>query len=329
MTETRDMPVADVSNFNASAAPLTRPMLLPTTDGLNLFVRRWFPEGEAKAIVQIAHGVAEHSGRYARLAEALNLAGYAVYANDHRGHGHTARTPNELGYFADRGGWRKCVDDLWRVNRYIAAEHPGVPIVLLGHSMGSFMTQQFIAEYGEALHAAVLAGTSGKPTPTYGVVRFLARLERLRVGRRGTSSLLNALTFEAFNDQFQPAMTPFDWISRDATEVAKYAADPLCGGFRASVQLCIDVLVGMCEMSDKKRVSGIPKCLPIYVIAGTADSVGANGEGVNRLLGAYFDAGLKHVAHCFYEGARHELFNEINRDQVTDDLVRWLNEVVH
>jgi alpha-beta hydrolase superfamily lysophospholipase len=306
-----------------------RPMLLPATDGLNLFVRRWFPDTTPpKAIVQIAHGVAEHSGRYARLAAALNGAGFGVYANDHRGHGHTARTPGELGYFADRRGWRKCVDDLWRVNRYIAAEHPGLPIVLLGHSMGSFMTQQFIAEYGDVLAGAVLAGTSGKPTATYEAVRLLARLERLRVGRRGTSSLINALTFEAFNDQFQPATTPFDWISRDAAEVAKYAADPLCGGFRASVQLCIDVLGGMRAMSNRKRVSRIPKRLPIYVIAGTADPVGANGEGVDRLLRAYFDAGLERVTHRFYQGARHELFNERNRDEVADDLICWLDTVV-
>lgn len=139
-------------------------------------------------MVQIAHGLVEHAGRYARLAKALTRAGYAVYAGDHRGHGRTAPTPEDLGFFADRDGWRKCVDDLCSLNQLIAIDHPGLPIVLIGHSMGSFMAQQFISEHGEALFGDVLAGSNGKPARLTVAVRIIARLERLRLGPRGRSA---------------------------------------------------------------------------------------------------------------------------------------------
>jgi len=163
---------------------------LAAPDGVSLFVYRWLPEASPKAIVQIAHGLAEHAERYARAAEELSRAGYAVYANDHRGHGRTARTPAELGLFAERDGWTKCIEDLCVLNRRIASEHPGLPIVLLGHSLGSFMTQYFISEHGETLAAAVLSGSNGKPPPIAAVGLLLARLERLRLGQRGHSPLM-------------------------------------------------------------------------------------------------------------------------------------------
>src|SRR5262245_13978245 len=251
---------------------------LPTTDGVKLSVHRWLFLTPPKAIVQIAHGLAEHSGRYARLAAVLNSAGFAVYAHDHRGHGRTARSHEELGFCSERWGWRKCLEDLRRVNRHIAAEHPDIPIVLLGHSMGSFLTQQFICEHGDAICAAVLAGTTGAPKRSAAFVRMLARLERLRIGPRGKSFILDSLTLGAFNRQIEVDGTPFDWLSRDTDEVDKYAADPLCGGFRPSVQLSLDVLEGMVEMSNPQLQLRIPTELPIYVIAGTCDPVGENGE---------------------------------------------------
>ena len=202
---------------------------LATPDGMSLFVYRWLPDGPPKAVVQIAHGLAEHAARYARVAEALTRAGYAVYADDHRGHGRTARTPDELGLFAERDGWKKCIDDLWLINRRIAADHPGLPIVLLGHSLGSFMAQYFISEHGDALVAAVLSASNGKPPPIAPIGLLLARLERLRLGQRGHSPVMQALFFGAFNKPFKPARTPFDWLSRDTAEVDKYIADPLCG----------------------------------------------------------------------------------------------------
>ncbi len=296
-------------------------------DGGVLFVYQWLPPGQPKAVLQIAHGLAEHAGRYARLAQALTDAGYGVYANDHRGHGRTARTPEELGFFAEHDGWRKCVDDLWQLNRRLAGDHPGLPVFLLGHSMGSFMAQHFISEHGEALAGAVLSGSGGKPSPLAIAGRLIARIERLRLGARGRSGLLHAFSFGAFNKPFEPARTPFDWLSRDRAEVDKYVADPLCG-FRASVQLWIDLLDALGEVTSAQRQARIPKRLPIYIIAGSRDPVSGNAKSLEPLLAAYRDAGLERVTHRFYADARHELFNETNREEVTRDLIAWLDGVV-
>jgi len=296
-------------------------------DAVGIFVHRWLPGAPPKAAVQLAHGIAEHSGRYARLAGALTHAGYAVYANDHRGHGRTAQAPEELGFFAERDGWRKCLDDLWGLNRRIAAMNPGLPIVLLGHSMGSFMAQQFISEHGDALAGAVLSGSSGKPSPLISVARAVARIEQLRLGPRGKSALVQALSFGAFNKPFQPARTAFDWLSRDPVEVDKFLADPLCA-FQPSVQLSRDVLKALGEICRPARQARIPKHLPIYIIAGTRDPVGSNTRTLHQLLDAYRSAGLWKVTHRFYPEARHELFNETNRQEITADLIGWLDEVV-
>ena len=294
-------------------------------DGIVLFVYRWLPNGSAKAVVQIAHGWGEHVGRYARVAEALCQEGYAVYANDHRGHGRTARTPAELGFFAERDGWNHCVGDLWQLHQYIAASHRGTPIVMLGHSMGSFMTQQFISEHGDALAGAVLSGSNGAPPASTRVGLLLARLERLRLGQRGNSPLMKRLVFGAFNKPFEPARTPFDWLSRDSDEVDRYIADPLCGGFVSTVQLYIDILSALPDVTQPSRRARIPKELPIYVFGGTRDPVGSN---IEQLLEAYRTAGIGNLQHHFYRNGRHESLNEVNRDEVTRHLIRWLNSVV-
>lgn len=278
--------------------------------------------------MQIAHGLAEHAGRYARLAAALNAAGYAVYANDHRGHGRTCKNKDDLGFFAEREGWRLCVDDLWMLNRHIATQHPGVPLVLLGHSMGATLAEQFIGEHGEALAGAVLSASGGEPTPVASVGRLIMRIERWRVGGRGRSKLVQALTFEAFNKQFAPARTPFDWLSRDPAEVDKYVADPLCG-FSASVQLWIDLIEGGRAASSIANIARVPKTLPIYIIAGSRDPVSGKTKQLQPMLATYEAVGMKNVQHRFYPEARHELFNEINRDEVTGELIKWMDGVVN
>jgi len=297
---------------------------LAMPDGVSLFVYRWLPDAPPKAVVQIAHGLAEHAARYARVAEALTRAGYAVYADDHRGHGRTARTPDELGLFAERDGWKKCIDDLWLINRRIAADHPGVPIVLLGHSLGSFMVQYFISEHGDALAGAVLSASNGKPPPIAPIGLLLARLERLRLGQRGHSPVMQALFFGAFNKPFKPARTPFDWLSRDTAEVDKYIADPLCG-FESTVQLYIDLLEGLRETANPSRQVRIPKDLPIYIFNGSRDPVASN---IGQLIDAYRAAVIKQVVHKVYPDGRHESLNETNRDAVTRDLIAWLDGVI-
>lgn len=303
------------SNFTVTAA-----------DGAELFVRRWRPSAPPRLVIQISHGLAEHGGRYARLAEALTRAGHVVYANDHRGHGRTAPSPAALGFFAPSRGWARCVEDLWQINRQIAVEQPGVPIVLLGHSMGALLCQDFIAQHGDILAGVVLAGSSGKPPPMAAVGKVIARLERLRLGRRGRSRLLDRLGFGDFNKQFEPARTKRDWLSRDPVEVDRYIADPLCG-FVATTQLWIDLLGGMSRIARPSLHARIPKNLPIRLIAGGRDPVTGNLKALEQLMGAYRAAGLNRLSHCFYAGARHELFNETNRDEVTADLIAWLNDL--
>ncbi|HLW92678.1 MAG TPA: alpha/beta hydrolase [Roseiarcus sp.] len=293
--------------------------LIDRDDGAKVQIYRWSPEGAARAAVQISHGLAEHGGRYARLAETLTGAGYLVYASDHRGHGPSA-APEDLGHFADQDGWRKCLDDLWAVNRRIAAEQPAAKIVFLGHSMGSFFGQQFIAEHGDALAGAVLSGSNGPPPAMAEVGRLIARIERWRLGGRGRSALLRKMMFDDFNKPFQPARTAFDWLSRDPAEVDKYIADPLCG-FPFSVQLAIDLLDSLKVSTGPTTIARIPKSLRLYIFSGERDPVGPNLQG---LIDAYRAAGLA-VTAKIYPDARHETLNEINRDEVTRDLIAWLN----
>ena len=291
-------------------------------DGQTLLARRWLPEGPPRAVVQIAHGLAEHSARYARLAAALNAAGYAVYANDHRGHGPRAAAA-DLGHFADVGGWDKVVGDLWTLNRLIAAEQPGTPIVFLGHSLGSFLGRGFIAKHSDALAGAALSGSNGRPPMIATLGRLIAREERVRLGKRGKSDPIFQLWFGEFNKPFKPARTASDWLSRDEKEVDAFVADPLCG-FPFTTQLAIDVLDALPDVTSRKSLAAIRKDLPIYVFSGERDPVGANIKGLIQDLKA---TGFTQLTTRIYPGARHETLNETNRDEVTRDFVAWLDGI--
>ena len=299
------------------------PFSLFADDGTALHVYRWETSSPPRAIVQIVHGLAEHAGRYAELADALTASGFAVYANDHRGHGRTAPSRGDLGFFAETEGWRRCLEDLSLVRARIGSDHPGVPVIILGHSMGSLMTRDFIAEHGQALAGVVLSASEGAPPPLALAGRWAARLERRRLGPRGRSSLLTWLSFGRFNARFQPTRTFADWLSRDSAEVDRYIADPLCG-FAPTVQLWIDFLDALRRLSGPDAPARIPRTLPIHFIAGERDPVSENTRALGKLMAAYRDAGLERVTHRFYPGARHELFHEANRNEVTADLLTWL-----
>jgi alpha-beta hydrolase superfamily lysophospholipase len=277
-----------------------------------------------KAVVQIVHGLAEHAARYDRLARALTQAGYAVYASDHRGHGQTPRGPRDFGYFCDRDGFEQVVEDVYAVNRHIVAAHPGLGVVLLGHSFGSFVVQRYLALHGESIQAAVLSGTTGGGAALLKVALGIARMERLRLGARNTSALMQKLTFGGYNNAFKPTKTDFDWLSRDADEVAKYVADPLCG-FAVTTQAWCDLLAGMIGNEDPALRARVPKHLPIYIMSGAVDPTGRASQGPKALAAAYESAGLDQVTLRLYPESRHELINETNRDEVTSDLIAWLD----
>src|SRR5215831_8781459 len=225
-------------------------------DGKSLFVHRFSPDDGPKAIVAISHGMAEHSARYARFAEALTAARYVVYAHDHRGHGQTAAGPEELGSFGP-GGYPRVVKDLGQILDEARAKHPGLPVFLFGHSMGSYVAQTYLIESGSTLRAAILSGSSGKPSLVASAGRYVARLERARLGGTGKSKLLGDLSFGSFNKSFGKTRTAFDWLSRDPAEVDKYVADPLCG-FTVSIDLWIAVLDAISDNADPERQKRVP-----------------------------------------------------------------------
>lgn len=295
---------------------------LPADDGTSLFVRTWLPDGEPKAVVQLAHGMAEHSGRYERLAQDLTDAGYAVWIHDHRGHGDTAATPEDEGYFCDDDGWGAAVADMRTVTTAAREAHPGLPLFLMGHSMGSLLGRDYVTRYGHDLAGAVFSGTGGDQGLLGKVGQLVATVEGRVRGRRHTSRLMNALTFGDFNKSFKPARTDFDWLSRDPEQVDRYVADPRCGqvfssGFFADLLRGVNSLPGL--------VSRVPKDLPVYFFSGDRDPVGGNGEGVKGVADAFRRAGVADVTCRLYPGGRHEMLNETNRDEVVADLLAWLD----
>jgi len=299
-------------------------LAISATDGTPLHTYRWLPDGPPRSIVQIAHGMAEHAARYERFAEALTGAGHAVYANDHRGHGQTA-SPADRGHFADHDGWSKVVDDLSTVTTFAQAEHPGVPVVLFGQSMGSMLSRSYAAVHGARLAGLVLSATSGGQ----GLLPYLGRAastvqSRLR-GRQHPSGLMDTLSFGKFNAAFKPNRTKSDWLSRDDAEVDKYVADPLCGNVM-SATFYGDLARGLQGIITKSAYAAVPPDLPILIMSGALDPVGLNGKGPREVAEGFRSAGVTDLTLTIYPDARHELLNETNRDEVTADVLAWLDE---
>lgn len=298
---------------------------LTANDRSRLYVNQWMPEAPPKALVMLSHGMAEHSGRYARLAAALCAAGYGLYALDQRGHGRTA-DEGTLGLFAERDGWNKVVGDLASLNQHIGQQQPGLPILLLGHSMGSYIAQAYLLHHSASLNGVILSGSNFQPVALYRAARVIARIERLRQGLRGRSALIDFLSFGSFNKAFKPNRTAFDWLSRDPAEVDLYINDPLCG-FRCTNQLWIDLLGGLQQISKASNLAQIDPGLPILVIGGECDPV-SEGKHLNSLAQALREAGSQNLHLIIYPQARHEVFNETNRDQVTADVLTWLDQAL-
>ncbi|NWA88245.1 lysophospholipase [Pseudomonas sp. D8002] len=294
---------------------------LTANDRSRVYVNQWLPDGPPKALIMLAHGMAEHSGRYARLAQALCDAGYGLYAPDQRGHGRTA-DEGTMGLFAEKDGWNKVVGDLASLNQHIGQQAPGVPIILLGHSMGSYIAQAYLLHHSASLNGAILSGSNFQPVALYGAAKVIAHGERLRQGLRGRSALIDFLSFGSFNKAFKPNRTAFDWLSRDPAEVDKYVSDPLCG-FRCTNQLWIDLLGGLQQISKASNLAQIDPGLPILIMGGECDPV-SEGKRLKSLANALREAGCQHLELSIYPQARHELFNETNRDAVTADVLTWL-----
>lgn len=276
-----------------------------TSDGTRLVGQRWTVDGEPRAALVLVHGMGEHSLRYDRLGKALAATGIEVLAVDQRGHGRTAGIAGEALGSLGKPGWDGLASDLALVVRSTRGERPEIPIVVLGHSMGSWVVQQYLLEHSEddtAVVAAVLSGT--------------AALDQLATVVDPTKEL----DLTAFNAPFAPARTDYDWLSRDEREVDDYVAEPLCG-----FGLDSDGATGMVAAAPRLAdPSSVRTGLPVYVIAGSADPVNAGMAWLQPLLDRYRAAGVE-VTTAVYEGGRHEMFNETNRDEVVADLITWLN----
>lgn len=295
-------------------------------DGPEVFVYRWAPDDgvRPKAVVQIAHGAAEHAGRYARLGRFLADAGYVVVANDHRGHGKTAGELHKAG-IAGPDGWNGFVRDARQLNERVRQQHPGIPVFFFGHSMGSLIAQQFIQEWGGELKGAVLSGTFGSLGPDPAVL--LPMVEQAAEAAADAPSQIFIGMFATFNQAFEPVKTGFEWLSRDEAEVQKYVDDPSCG-FVFSNRLVMDMFRDAYHIWAAANEARIPKELPLLVVSGDMDPAGGNTASVLQLVERYRGLSLHKVKLKFYPQARHEILNETNREEVQQDILDWLDALV-
>lgn len=298
-------------------------------DEIEIHVNEWLPDDniEVKGIVQIAHGMAETSARYEQFAKKLTDNGYIVYANDHRGHGKTAKVVENIGYLAEKDGFKHLVDDVHKLTKIIKEKHPNFPVFLFGHSMGSFVAQRYIMLYGKELKGVILSGSNGKQGAILDIGLLLAKNEIKKNGRKTKSKMLNKIMFGGFNSKFKPTKTEFDWLSKDESEVNKYINDPFCGGV-FTCGFYYDFFIGLKEIENKNNLSNIPKDLPIYIFSGDKDPVGKNGKGIIRLFNTYKRLNIEDVTYKLYKDGRHEMLNEINREEVMKDVIHWLDTYI-
>ena len=278
-----------------------------SSDGLRVACFRWDSRGPVRGVIQIAHGVGEHIGRYAETIQFLISAGLTVYANDHRGHGRTAPDKSYLGNFGE-GGFDLLVEDMVRLSRIAKGDHPGRPFILLGHSLGSFAAQQYVLDRSREIDGLILSGS--------GALDGLAGLV--------TSATTHS---NVLNQKFEPARTPFDWLSRDAAVVDTFIHDPLCFSTLQPASLA-SFFSAAPRLSDPVSLRQIRDDLSIYLFSGSDDPVGQQLDGVELLIQRYEKAGIYDVSHDFYSGGRHEMLNEINRDEVRGRLLAWISSVL-
>jgi alpha-beta hydrolase superfamily lysophospholipase len=279
-----------------------------STDGLAIACVKWVRPQKVRGVIQIAHGLGEHMGRYAELAEILLEDEFAVYGNDHRGHGLTAKPSGSFGEFGP-GGFDQLVEDMVSLRVIAKDEHRGKPYILLGHSLGSFAAQQFILDHGHSIDGLMLSGS--------GALDGLARLAQSVPKGKDPMKLMNAA--------FEPARTPFDWVSRDNAEVDAFIADPLC--FASLTASSMESFVGAFErLADPSEIRKVRDDLPIYIFSGGDDPVGQKLAGVRVLIDRYRSAGITSISHDFYQGGRHEMLHETNRRDVITNLLVWLSD---
>ncbi len=302
-----------------------RTIASPTGAALNLYTRS--AEGRGHAVVQINHGLAEHAARYERFADFLAARGFHSYAHDHRGHGFTTAPDAPLGRFGTPSGAENVIADVAAVHDLFGGEHPGLPVVLFGHSMGGLIATAYLLSHPEGIHAAALwtanfaAGLAGR------AAQAILAWERFRLGSDAPSRMLPRLTFQAWARQVPDRATPFDWLSRDAVEVKKYVDDPLCG-WDASVSLWQDLFRFVFIGADDRNLARLPRGLPINLVGGGNDPATAGGRAVEHLAGRLRRMGFSRLVSRIYPGTRHEGLNEVNRGEIMADFAAWAATII-
>lgn len=296
-----------------------------SADGTLIHGYRWETDAP-KAAVQIAHGAIEHAMRYDDFANVLCARGFVVYACDHRGHGRTAGTPENVAYLGDKdGGFNAAVEDMHVLTQRMCEENPGVPVFLLGHSMGSLMARVYASRYGNELSGLILTGTGRVSPPLIALVRSMARISMKLRGRRHRSPFLHKLVFGTLNRPFK-GETGSEFICSDEEVVKAYAADPFCGNLTTAAFI-YELLGGTRAASVKETFERYPKNLPLFIGAGEFDSMGGSGlKAVKQDVKDFKKAGVNDLEFKIYQGMRHEILNEKDKQRVYEDIIAWLND---
>ena len=296
------------------------------TSGKQIFGIKWLPDHiSPKAVVQISHGMAEHSNRYDKFARFLNKDGFAVYAHDHRGHGET--DPDQLGFVDTEDGFQLQVVNVFDFKEVIKQEQPGLPHIMLGHSMGSFLLQRYFQIYEDSPAAIIYSGSNGRPPVLTNAGILLSEFLKNLYGPKKKSTFLHNLMFKPFNNHFKPNRTAADWLSRDQKSVNRYIMDPNCG-FISTVSFYNHFLKGIKNIHKEEPFFRHNSNTPILLISGDSDPVSNMGKGVKELEKILINSGAGHVDRKLYTGARHELLHETNNKQVMIDIVKWINQVL-
>lgn len=296
-------------------------------DGSHHSIYTWEPnEGHRRiGVVQLIHGSCEHSARYRDFAAYLTNHGYIVVANDLRGHGLTAKNLHDLGYFADEDGWETLVKDLFEVNQYSKSVYSGLPVYMIGHSMGSFLARHYSLIYGDTINGLVAIGTSHQTKMELQLGMLAALLGMKYKGNKKTGYFLNKFTYEVFNKEINLPRTKSDWITRNEQIVDDFIKDERCG-FIFSHSAFRDMFTGLLFITNSRHIKNGPTYLPIYLLSGLEDPVGNKGKQVKKALMAYQRAGYDKVSIKLYPDMRHEILNELGNKLVYQDIVNWLQK---
>lgn len=292
-----------------------------------IHARMCVPDAEPRAIVQIIHGIAEYIGRYDEFMSFLADNGIIAVGTDHLGHGKSIESEEQTGFFAYDNGWDYVVRDEEVLRLAMHENYPELPIIVFGHSMGSFMTRTLLIRYPNAFNAAIISGTGNQGAALVNGGLFMGNLVTGLRGAHHYSKFLNNLAFGSYNKIYENPKTEYDWLSRDEANVQKYIDDPLCG-FIPSCSLFRDMMTGVKFITNKKNLTAMNKDMPVYFMSGDMDPVGECGKGVQKAYNNFLEAGMKDVSIKLYPGGRHEMLNEINKDEVYADILAWLNSKI-